>query len=49
MVKKNWPPRSIRMNPEVLYQARIAALAQKKTLGPWLEEAILEKIKREGQ
>jgi predicted HicB family RNase H-like nuclease len=41
------PNLSVRMNPEVLYQARVAAVIHKKTLGQWLEEAILEKIKRE--
>jgi len=32
---------------DVLHQARIAAVTQKKTLGQWLEEAIVEKIERE--
>jgi len=45
--KHRWPTTSIRANPEVLHQARIAAVIQKKTLGQWLEEAIGEKIKRE--
>ena len=40
------PNLSVRMNPEVLYQARVAAVIKKKTLGQWLEEAILEKIER---
>jgi len=44
--KHRWPTKSIRANPEVLHQARIAAVTQKKTLGQWLEEAIMEKIKR---
>jgi len=43
------PNLSIRMNPEVLHQARVAAVSQKKTLGQWLEEAIVEKIEREAQ
>ena len=30
-----------------LQQARHAAVSQEKTLGQWLEEAILEKIERE--
>jgi len=34
------------MDPEVLHQARVAAVTDKKTLGQWLEEAISEKIKR---
>ena len=41
------PNLSVRMNPEVLYQARVAAVVKKKTLGQWLEEAILEKIEKE--
>jgi len=41
------PHLSIRMNPDVLHQAKIAAVIQKKTLGQWLEEAIAEKIERE--
>jgi predicted HicB family RNase H-like nuclease len=41
------PNLSVRMNPEVLHQARVAAVIHKKTLGQWLEEAILEKIVRD--
>jgi len=37
----------IRVKRELLHQARVAAVTQKKTLGQWLEEAILEKIERE--
>jgi len=40
-------PRNIRIRPTVLHQARVAAVTLKKTLGQWLEEAILEKIDRE--
>ena len=35
------------MNPDILHQARVAAVIQKKTLGQWLEEAIVEKVGRE--
>jgi predicted HicB family RNase H-like nuclease len=35
------------VNPDILHQARVAAVMQKKTLGQWLEEAIVEKIARE--
>jgi predicted HicB family RNase H-like nuclease len=45
--KHRWPNTSIRINPEVLHQARIAAVTNKKTLGQWLEEAILAKIAHE--
>ena len=41
------PNFSIRMDPDALQQARHAAVSQEKTLGQWLEEAILEKIERE--
>lgn len=41
------PTTSVRVDPEVLHQARIAAVTAKKTLGKWLEEAILQKIERE--
>jgi len=44
---KRKPNTSIRMDPEMLHQARVAAVTQKKTLGQWLEEAIVEKIERE--
>lgn len=45
--KHRWPTTSIRLNPEVHQQARIAAVTQKRTLGQWLEEAIAEKIEKE--
>jgi hypothetical protein len=41
------PNSSIRVDPEALHQARVAAVISKKTLGVWLEEAIQEKIQRE--
>ncbi len=41
------PNFSIRIDPVALEQARVGAVIQKKTLGRWLEEAIVEKIKRE--
>lgn len=44
---KGKPTTSIRVDPEILHQARVAAVTSKKTLGKWLEEAILEKIGRE--
>jgi predicted HicB family RNase H-like nuclease len=45
--KHRWPTISIRMNPEVLHHARVAAVTQKRTLGEWLEEAIMEKVWRD--
>lgn len=41
------PNTSIRVDLDILHQARVAAVTRKKTLGRWLEEAILEKIDRE--
>jgi len=41
------PNVSIRLDRDVLHQARVAAVTQKKTMGQWLEEAIVEKIERE--
>ena len=46
-ISRRKPNTSIRINPEAIHQARIAAVTQKKTLGQWLEEAIVEKIERE--
>jgi predicted HicB family RNase H-like nuclease len=43
------PNFSIRINPNALQQARQAAVAKKRTLGQWLEEAIVEKIERESK
>lgn len=47
MSQETKEPRNIRIRPNVLHQAHIAAVIQKKTLGQWFEEAILEKIERE--
>lgn len=44
--KHRWPTTSIRINPDILHQARIAAVTERKTLGLWFEEAILQKIER---
>jgi len=44
---KRKPNQSIRINPDVLHQARVAAVTSKKTLGEWLEDAIMEKLGRE--
>ena len=37
----------IGVKPDILHKARVAAVKQRKTLGRWLEEAIVEKIERE--
>jgi predicted HicB family RNase H-like nuclease len=44
---KSKPNISIRINPDVIHQAKVAAVYAKKTLGAWLEEAIIEKLRRE--
>ncbi len=44
-----WPTYSIRINPEAVHDARVAALTARKALGEWLEEAIREKREREGR
>ena len=41
------PNISLRINPDADYVARIEAVTARKTLGQWIEEAILEKIERE--
>ncbi len=41
------PNTSIRVNLEALRKARTAAVSQRKTLGQWLEEAIIDKIDRD--
>jgi hypothetical protein len=41
------PNTSIRVDPDILHQARVAAVIRRQTMGKWLEEAILEKIERE--
>ncbi len=43
------PNVSIRINPDVLHQAKIEAVKAKVTLGVWLEEAIKGKIEQEQQ
>ena len=37
----------VRVDPDILHRARVRAVMQKKTLGQWLEEAILEKLEKE--
>jgi len=44
---KRKPATSIRVDLDILHEAHVAAVIQKKTLGCWLEEAIIEKIARE--
>ncbi len=41
------PTTSIRIDPDSIYLARVAAVTARKPLGKWLAEAIREKIARE--
>ncbi len=41
------PNTSIRVDLDILHKARVAAVTEKKTMGQWLAEAILEKIERD--
>ena len=45
--KKSKPAVGVRVDPEILHKARVRAVMQKKTLGRWLEEAIIEKLDKE--
>ncbi len=39
--------KTIRMREDVYHQAKVAAVISQKSLGQWIEEAILEKVDRE--
>lgn len=39
--------KAIRMNEDTYYQARVAAVISRKSLGQWIEEAVSEKLRRE--
>jgi predicted HicB family RNase H-like nuclease len=45
--KRSKPAVGVRVDPEILHGARVRAVMQKKTLGRWLEEAIIEKLESE--
>ncbi len=40
--------KTIRICEDAYHQARVAAVTSKKSLGQWLEEAISEKLAKEG-
>lgn len=44
---KHWPNLSIRLSPEALRRAKMAAAAANSTIGRWLAEAIEERIQRQ--
>ena len=39
--------KTIRINPELFQRAKVAAVIYQKSLGKWLEEAIVEKLELE--
>ena len=39
--------KTIRIKEDAYYEARVAAVTSRKSLGQWLEEAIREKLDRE--
>ena len=41
--------RTIKIKPSILRKAHITAIESQKRLGQWLEEAIEEKVAREGK
>ncbi len=43
---KSRPNVSIRIDPQILLQAKIEAVRAQMTLGQWLEAAIQEKVER---
>lgn len=47
---ENFPeatPKTVPITERAYYQARVAAAINQKSLGDWLEEAIIEKVSRE--
>lgn len=42
------PAKTIRMNEEVYHEARVAAVMDRKPVGQWIEEAIMEKVEAAG-
>jgi len=44
--KEHRPITALRIKPDIFHKGRVAAITEKKTLGQWLEEAIVEKIER---
>lgn len=39
--------KTIRMREDVYHQAKVAAVVSRKSVGQWIEEAVLEKVRRE--
>jgi len=40
--------KTIRMKEDIYHQARVAAVVARKSVGQWIEEAVAEKIARDG-
>jgi hypothetical protein len=41
-------PKTIRLDDRIYHQARVAAVTDRKNMGEWMEEAIREKLRRDG-
>jgi len=41
-------PKTIRLDDRIHQQARVAAVTAPKNMGEWMEEAIREKLRRDG-
>ncbi|HIA15305.1 MAG TPA: hypothetical protein EYN72_00650 [Dehalococcoidia bacterium] len=41
-------PKTIRLDDRIHHQARVAAVTARKNMGEWMEEAIREKLRRDG-
>ena len=39
--------KSIRMKEAIYHEARVAAVVARKSLGQWIEEAVLDKLRKE--
>ncbi len=39
--------KTIRMREDIYHQAKVAAVVSRKSVGPWIEEAVAEKVRRE--
>ena len=39
--------KTIRMREDVYHQAKVAAVVSRKSVGQWIEEAVMEKVHRE--
>ena len=47
MRKNGRAAKTIRMKEGIYHQAKVAAVMSRKSLGQWMEEAVIEKFQRE--